>query len=256
MLNKSCYDLVDITINKDKVIMKSKCGIEEKQINFDVEEIRRQLNAIGHICPYTHSTYNLYFCPQLENFDLPYMNYIYYLLFFRYLRVPTFDEFLNEYVNIYCEQLPNGLLCVKNFFNNNNFAFTKEQLTGRVYRSYNSFHRELELLFQLREYDDLDVKYNFHDDINGIDLTIIYNDIPFYIASFVGSVNSFRWKNIKNSIRHDYDGKNMIDFVAHMKDNDSEKNCISYNGIYTYSPLFVAQKYFDMVKIEENINKS
>lgn len=254
MLNKSCYDNINFVITGEKIIMKSQQGIQEKNINFNVEDIRKQLNSIGHICPYTHSTYHLYYSNELERYGVPYMNYIYYLLFFRHLRIPTFEEFVNEYINVYCYQLPNGLFSIKDFFDAGDFSFTKEQLIGRVFRSYNSFHRELELLFQLKEYDDLNVKYDFQDDLNGIDFTVEYNNIPFYIASFVGSQNSFKWKNIKDNIRHDYNGKNMINMVAHFKDEDPEKNCVSYNGIYTYSPIFVAQKYFEIVRQEESIS--
>jgi hypothetical protein len=251
MLNKNCYDGMDIIVRTNKVIKVTRKETREKELNLTIADIRNQLNQIGQICPYNRETYHQYYLKELEEYNLPFMNYIYYFVFFQLLRVPTFEEFVNTYITIYCDQIAENLYTVKPYFDAGNFCFTKEQLMGRIYRSYNSFHREIEFLFQLGSYEGIDIQYRFQDDLNGVDFTVNYNGKTFGIATYIGSNNSYKWKQVKNTSRHNYDGMNVIDVVANFKGNAEERNCDVYNGIYTYSPATVAQIYFEIVQKSE-----
>lgn len=253
MLDKTRYDGQDITIYPNKAILTTPKGTREKEINITLKEIRDQLIKIGNNCPYGHDNYSQFYSSAVEKYGLPYMNYVYYFLFFQQLKVPTFQEFFDMYVYLYCDVLPNGLYTVKNYFDPSDFCFTKEALMGRIYRSYNSFHRELEFLFQFKEYDDISIWYDFQDDLNGIDFTVIYKGVHFGLATYIASENSYQWKQRKNNVRHDYSNLNIIDIVAKFKKEDPDFNCVSRNGIFTYSPKFVAKKYFEIIKAAEKI---
>ena len=255
MLNKSRYDNQNIRIYPDRAILTTPKGSREKEITLTLKDIRDQLYKIGNNCPYSHDNYNQYYSPAVERYGLPFMNYIYYFLFFQQLRIPTFQEFFDMYVYMYCDILPDGLYTVKEYFDPSNFSFTKEALMGRVYRSYNSFHREIEFLFQFKQYDDIEIWYDFQDDLHGVDFTVIYKGITFSLATYIASSNSYQWKQQKNNTRHDYSQMNIIDIVAKFKSDDPNFNCVSRNGIFTYSPKFVAKKYFEIVKKAEEINK-
>lgn len=251
LLNKNCYDNIDIILTPNEISYKTEKGVLSKKIDLSIKDIRNQLNNIGFRNPYNHATYNEYYSREIERYNIPYMNFIYYYLFYRLLRIPTLEEFTDTYLQIYCDRITDEIYTIKPFFDNSNFSFTKKQLLGRVFRSYNSFHREVEFLFQMKEYDGIDISYSFQDDLSGIDFTVKYNDKTFGIASYIDSYNSNKWKNVKNERRHNYDDKNMINVVAHFKDGDPDYNCKSYNGIFTYSHLYVAEVFFEIVKKSE-----
>lgn len=248
MLNKKFYEDKNIILKRNKIIYINGKELIEKRLNLSLKTIRKQLNSIGFIKPYDNDTYDLYYSERLEHYGLPFMNYIYYLLFFKNLKIPTFKEFVTEYINTYCNQVNKDIYCVKPELNNEYLEFTKNQLIGRIFRSYNSFHRELELFFQFIEDDDLYIEYNFQNDLDGIDLKIKYNNKDFGIASFIGTNKSYQWKNFKNSNRHNYNEKNMINIIAKMK--KPNKNCISYNGIYLYAEWFVKKKIEEIKNIK------
>lgn len=248
MLHKEVYNNFNIVITSSKISYITERGVQEKEINFTVWDIRNQLNLIGYVCPYDKSTYSQYYSEKLENHSIPYMNFIYYYLLYKLLRIPTFEEYVETYIQVYCNKLSNGMYAIKDFFEDSDFSFTKEQLMGRMSRSYNSFHREIEFFLQMKEYEGVTIIYDFQNDLNGIDFTVDFKGKRFYLASYMASNNSYSWKEQKNTVRHDYSDKEMINIVAKFKEDDPEKNCDSYNGVYTYSPIFVAKTYFEMVK--------
>ncbi len=250
MLNKACYDGLDIIVKPKDVTFITRSGINKKPLDLNQKKIREQLRRIGFICPYNKETKYEYFSEDLERYSIPYMNYIYYYEFYKRQRIPTFEEFLKSYLYIYCDQLNESEYRIKPFFDNENFKFNEKQLMGRVFRSYNSFHREIELLFQLASYDGVEIKYSFQNDLRGIDFIVDFNGKKFGLASYVNTSRSNNWKQIKNTLRHDYSDIEMIDIVANISGNNC--NCDSCNGIYVYKNDFVASKYFEMIKRTEN----
>lgn len=246
---KDAYKNVNITIKPDKIILKNKQGVFEKPLTLTLNDIRKQIEKIGFHKPYNSTTYHLYFSDTVEKTNLPYINFIYYLSFYENLRVPTLEEVSEKYLEMYCERIGNNLYKVKAMFSNNSITFTSKEITGRIFRAYNSFHRELELFFQLREFKDLYVEYDFQKDLKGIDFTVICNEKEFCLASYVNTRRSTEWKSVKDTIRHDYSKLNMIDVVAVMSANKGEVNCYNRKGVYTYSPKFVKQKYEEILKL-------
>lgn len=243
MLNKEFYKDKNIILTNTKIIKIENGKRKEKNLNLSLEEIREQLKNIGFHKPYTEITYYEYYSEKLEHFGIPYMNYIYYLAIFRNLRIPTFNDFISCYIETYCDKAQDGMYRIKPELNDEEFYFTKKQLIGRVFRSYNSFHREIDLFFQIKK--SFSVEYDFQKDLNGIDLTVFYKNKTFGIASYVESKRSLVWKKVKNTERHQYEA-NTIDIIARMHGKD--KNCRDFNGIYLYSDWYVREQ---MKKIKE-----
>lgn len=248
MLNKKYYENKNIILTKDKILFIEDENRQEKSFRLNVSQIREQLRRIGFYKPYTNETYDEYYSERLEHFGIPYMNYIYYLAFFRNLQIPKFDDFLSIYMDTYCEELPNGKYRIKQELNDEVFEFTKKQLIGRLFRSYNSFHREIDLLFQLSQEKEFVVAYDFQNDLNGIDFIIEYKNKFFGIASYVATKRANNWKQIKNTERHEYNLK-MFDIIAIM--HGEEKNCDCVNGIFLYSKSFIKNK---IEKMKTNIS--
>lgn len=252
MLNKNFYEDKNIVLQRNKMIFINGTECTQKELNVSLKDIHVQLKKIGFHKPYKSDTYDSYYSERLEHYGLPYMNYIYYSFFFEHLKIPTFEEFIETYIETYCKEIDKNLYTVKQELNDEHLAFTREQLIGRVFRSYNSFHRELELFFQLCHENEFEVEYNFQEDLNGIDLNVKYKNKRFGIASFVDTNRSQSWKKFKNDFRHNYDEKNMINIEARMKKPNI--NCISYEGIYLYATWFVKQKIEEIKKKSIELN--
>lgn len=253
-MDRNCYNGIDIVLTPSSITYTSKHGVKEKALNLDINKIHEQLESIGYTCPYTSVDKWDYYDEALENYGIPFMNFVYYYELYKLQRIPTFEEFYKGYLNIYCDPIGNGKYKIKPFFDgDSNFSFTEKQLMGRVFRSYNSFHREVELLYQLAAYDGVHIKYCFQDDMNGVDFTLTYKGHTFCLASYVGTRRSYGYKNIKNNDRHSdyYSQRHMIDIVAKWGKGDGTDNCDCINGIYLYSPAFVASTFFEIVKEAE-----
>lgn len=252
---KDAYQNVNITITPDKIILKNKQGVFEKPLTLTLNDIRKQIERIGFHKPYNSTTYDLYFSEAVEKSNLLYINFIYYLAFYENLKVPTLMEVTSKYLEMYCERVGNSkagaLYKVKPLFVENSITFTSKEITGRIFRAYNSFHRELELFFQLREFKDLYVEYDFQKDLHGIDFTVLCNEKEFGIASYVNTRRSTEWKNVKDTFRHDYSKLNMIDIIAVMSANKGKVNCYNRKGVYTYSPVFIKEKYQEILELSK-----
>lgn len=247
---RNCYNGMNIIITPNEIIFKTRQGETRKNINITIDDIRSQLSQMGYKAPYSNYNYYVYYSQALEDSErLPYINYIYYYLFFLNMKIPSLTEVVDKYIETYCNIYPNGMIDLKPFFGNMGFCFTKEQLTGRIFRAYNSFHRELELLFQLRSYEGIYIEYNFQTDLAGIDFTVIYNNKVVCLASYAHTKRAIDWKMVKNNSRHDYSNYNMLDLIAVVDSKSPNYNCVSYNGIYLYSPTFVANTYIDIVNL-------
>jgi len=242
------YNGKDIIITQNKIILMLNGIPNEKQLTMDIDEIRKQISLIGVKKPYNSENYNLYYYKPLEDAAIPYINYIYYYLFFINLKIPTLNEMLDTYIKFHCYTRPDGMLEIKREFGNIGFAFTKEQLHGRIFRAYNSFHREIELFFQLKNYEGINIEYSFAKDLKGIDFTVTYNNKIYYLATFVDSHRSSYWKKIKDNERHSELNERLINISAIINPKEENYNCRYLNGVYLYNPVFVANMYVDMVK--------
>lgn len=249
---KELYDDLNIIITNDEITYINGDEISKKKLNISHNSIKRQLEAIGFKKPYTKDTYDLYYSPKLENSNIPYFNFVYYYYFFKYLKIPTYEKLTNMYINLYCKQ-EGDTYKIREKYTDNDIEFTKEELIGRISRAINSFHREIDLFFQLRKFSDLELEYNFKKDLSGIDLTMTYKGNKFYIASYLKTNRSLKWKDCKNSKRHveDYSNYKMIDFIAVSKSRDKQNNCMTINNINLYAPWYVKSKYKEIISIEQ-----
>lgn len=245
-MNKNCYDNVDIILKPDSITSIS-CGQSKtKKLHITEKDVRKQLQDIGYICPYNVNTRNEYYAEYLENYALPFMNFIYYYWMFRLERIPTFEEFQKGYFQMYCDRIGKDTYTFKNFFDSTDLQFTEKLMIGRVFRSYNSFHREVDFLFQMAKYEDIEIQYRFKDDMNGIDFTIKYKDKIYGLASYLDTKRSVNYKIRKNTIRHDYSDIEMIDVIAKL--NKEDTNCDVVKGIYLYSPKYIETMYNEIKK--------
>ncbi len=243
----SKYDDLDIGIfpKQNKISIKENGKIYSKFCNLTLSDIRNQLRAIGFYKPYNSSNYSEYKSEKLENSNIPYFNYVYYKLFCMNLRIPTMNEIVNTYIREYCINVYGDWYQIRDeyFYDKSEpFVFTKKALIGRVFRAYNSYHREIELLFQLAEYSDMDIRYQFKADLDGVDIIIYHNNKKYGIATYVGTSRSSSYKSKKNKYRHDYEGFEMIDLILQFGVND-----VDYRGISLYSPVFV-KKFIEEIQ--------
>lgn len=255
LMSKEVYQDINIVITNNEIVYTNKKGVFRKPIKLTYRDIRQQLQDIGFVKPYDNVTYDSYYSYDLEHSNIPYFNFIYYYYFYKNLRIPSLSQLVNTYIRIHCDEIGENLYKLKPMFESNGITFTKEELTGRISRSICSFHREIDLFFQLREFEDLKLEYNFQKDLLGIDLTIECNGKKFYFASYVKTNRAFEWKEQKNQVRHveDYSKYKMIDVVAVMNNSHGQVNCRVINNIKVYCPWFVEQKYNEIKKEAYNI---
>lgn len=246
-----CYDGLDIIVRPEKSVFVGRNKTTEKLLNLTSEKVRNQLLNIGFYYPYTREEKEEYFSSELENYGIPAMNFIYYWSFHKRGKIPSMEEFFDDYIKTYCDVLDAETIRFKKHFDSRQGVFKKKHLIGRLFRAYYSFHREIDLLYQFAAYDGIDIQYSFKNDRKGIDFIIQYKGNTFGIASYVGSKKSNAWKEVKNNTRHDYSQIHMIDMVAHFFSGDSEYNCELLNGIAVYSRKFVASKFFEIVRLSE-----
>lgn len=175
-----------------------------------------------------------------ENAELPYMSFCFYLCMFKNEKIPDMKEFVDMYMDLYLDELPNGMVKLKESFQQGNKTYVKDHIEGRIFRSYYSFIRELNAILIAQEIYP-DACYNFQKDLDGIDVCIGENA---GIASFVATARSKRFKSKKVSTRHDYDEIKLLDLPAYINNWDERYNTIEINGINLY----------DDTKVKKTIN--
>lgn len=75
---------------------------------------------------------------------------------------------------------------------------------SRLRIAYLSFVREYHLEFLLKKHFD-NVIYSEVDDIAGIDFTVVYKEVPFYLHAWCNTTNGRYWRGVKNG-RHNFQG--------------------------------------------------
>ena len=173
---------------------------------------------------------------DIENYAMMPFAYVYYYYIAENLTIPTPQEFVEKYFQMFCVRLESGnyIFNEKYLINNKNIEFKYNDLKCRILRSYNSFNREIEFLINLYHNCNFDLEYKLSTDLfDGIDLIVKNNNKIFGIAEYVYTKRSESYKKIKNNIRHDYSNIEMIDIIA--KFNGPEKNIIKYGDIFCYN---------------------
>lgn len=131
----------------------------------------------------------------VENKNFPFFNLIFYGLLYERGNIPTFDLFSKTYLEQY--DIPDKYI---------------KGLLGRLSRAYPAYIREVQVLCHLRKMG-YTVNYDSYHDISGIDLTVSFsetNDIGLRLIS--GSPRSWKYCNIKEDQRHDYNNQLVITY--------------------------------------------
>lgn len=163
--------------------------------------------------------------------------YVYYYHVAKNMQIPTPNEFVDEYFDMFCNKNKEDKYEFKKEYNisgRGDISFDYLALKARILRSYNTFNREIEFLIKLTEKaKDIKVIYNLYDDLfSGMDLIIKYKDKTIGIAEYVDTKRSRKLKEDKNDHRQNYNGKEMIDVVATFGGKD--KNVCSYGEVFCY----------------------
>jgi hypothetical protein len=167
------------------------------------------------------------------------MNYIYYKFVFDNGKPPTQKEFIDSYIDTYCDKLEDG----KFKFKDGDFApglvlDDIRPLEGRLSRAINSYHRELDMFLQFCEFSDVRPEWSYKMDyVSGLDCKLYKDDVVYYVASYLNNENSNTYKqDYKNAKRHDYTKFKMIDLKSSMADNFESDNL---NGVYLHSSDYI-----------------
>lgn len=139
--------------------------------------------------------------------------YAYYFLLTTMHCVPTIDELCDFYIDTFCIEEEEGLYSFKEkfvFWGDNEHQFKKKDLEAKICRAYNSYIRETALLnmfFDLqkeRRYQDLEIFYDFYEDLNGTDIVIRNKDKVIGLLITQASKNSDEYNEKKRDHRHKY----------------------------------------------------
>ena len=214
--------------------MKSRQKVE-KEFKVSLSDIHEKLRKVEYVKEYDK-------CKDIKDTEIertkmiPFA-YVYYYHFAKNLQIPSPNEFVDEYFDMFCYKKKNGMFAFKKEHDISckpNFEFKYLELKGRILRSYNTFNREIELLVKLSErLKGMNIEYNlFKDLFSGVDLTITHQGKKVGIAEYVSTKRSKEWKIEKNENRHNYDDKRMIDVIAVFGGKD--KNVCSFGEVYCY----------------------
>lgn len=244
MQNTVLYDKfktinLSITPNNKYFLLMDCYLFSEKTLSASYEAILEQFKDIKFEQPYNKDTISKFRTIKIEHYPIPYLNFIYYFLFCEKERIPTLDEFIKGYFNFYCIQIGENKYQFKKEYDSNQLIFYEEELVGRLSRGYNSFNREIQVLYFLKQFPDLQVSYDLNVDLEeGIDITVKYKNKTYSLAIYVDTYRSNKYKHKnKNTIRHDYSKYNMIDIVA--KFGSKNSNCYDLNGIWLFKDSYL-----------------
>ena len=203
-----------------------------KKFKVNLDDIHKKMYNIKYLEEYHKVNYTSY--DEIEKITMMPFAYIYYYYFVKNLQIPYPNEFVRAYFNMFCYKKQNGKWAFKKRYditNKKNFEFRYAALKARILRSYNTFNREIELLVKLNKYlPEMKIEYDlFNDLINGVDLTIFYNNKRVGIAEYIGTSRSKMYKTNKNRI-HNYN--NMINVIAIF--HGKNKNTSQYGEVYCY----------------------
>jgi len=140
--------------------------------------------------------------------------YAYYFLLTNVHHVPTVDELCEFYIQTFCIKQKSGLYSFKEnfvFLGKKDHQFERKDLEAKICRAYNSFVREtvlLSMFFDLqkeKKYQNLEIYYDFKEDINGSDIVIKNNEKRIGLLITQASKNSDNYNSKKRDHRHKYE---------------------------------------------------
>lgn len=176
---------------------------------------------------------------DLENSYIAPISFIYFKEFAQKTRIPSPEDILNVYLNIFCVDNKDGTYKFKEkFIVSKQIIFTKNELATYICRRYNNLNRKLFFIATfcklILQNDDLEIYYEYNNEIyNKIDISIIYKNCLFLITLNENTHNIENNKNLINNLEEKYEKVFIIS--AYTKDNnnfDKIDNMIYYNENY------------------------
>ncbi len=186
-------DILDIKFMNDKTYLLKKFNMSSKQ----VEKIIKEFNYSEYYAHYKNKK-----CDKtVEDEQFPVINLVFYKYIYENELIPSPKEIVDLYFEFYESELVQEGCNVR--FNGS--IYKKENIIGRILRTYPSLIRDFHFYLLATESKMFDkVFYSYKDDINGKDITIKQNDIVYVISLFVNTKRSRGYKIIKNIRRHEY----------------------------------------------------
>jgi len=148
-----------------------------------------------------------------ENIHAPEIAYVYYFLFTKNMKIPSVEYLCEIYLCKYFDCVDGKYKLKDCYLNIDNckVLFSRNDIFGRICRAYNSFNREVELLYNLFKYDEFEVCYDLRTDIfDGIDISIKYNNKLYGVFVYQDSINANKYRNIKSTVRHKFENLNAV----------------------------------------------
>ncbi len=172
----------DITISKGIISV-------SRETNLTSKDIEQQISLIR----YSPSTYGK--SDLIENTRMPPYIQVFYYLFFKELRIPTFDAFVQTYKEWISKPNMDSYL--------EQHALTMDAITARMNRTFPSLLRDVHFLYLLDEDGFFEnVNYSMEKDyLNGIDISFNKNSQEYYISLFIDTSRAKYFKK-KKTHRH------------------------------------------------------
>ena len=219
-----------------------------KPANLNLQDFEYDIARMNNSVPYHYGDKSLK--NELENNTIPVLVYPVYVFLVENERFPTLQEATLAYINMYCDKIGQSEYRFKEKYHvEGNPRFFYSDILGRMYRSYYSFVREIQLLLALSEYDDIEVKYDFRLDLEGADI-ICTNPTTgkiAYIASYVYTPRSMSWKYRKDNFKHDHPFDCYIDAIAYM--GDYRSNTMKVGAAAVYTPKYVSELHAQIIAL-------
>lgn len=133
----------------------------------------------------------------------PHVNYVFFSEIFNNRKVPSTNDILNLYFEVYGEYFEfhdNG-----RYLSYKNKVYFYNAVCARILRTYPSLIRDFHFFLMLVEDGSFEsVLFSCQYDIEGKDIIIKHNGKEYVISLFVDTARSWFYKKIKNLRRHVY----------------------------------------------------
>ena len=193
-------EIKDIKFHSDSVYLLKTCEVTLDKFEETVEKF--DYNTI-------YAKYKM--CKDevgVEKVKFPHINFAFYKYLFERDEVPSPEEILVLYFDLYKQHFK--VIEEQDTVYYKNKKYSLKALKARVLRTYPSLIRDFHFYLMLKKENIFDkVTYSCADDINGKDITVIYKDEKYIVSLYTNTRRAQEFKKIKNEFRHKY-GKNEI----------------------------------------------
>ena len=133
---------------------------------------------------------------HVERKQWPSFNRAFYSFIYDYLTIPTFNQFVNLYMQGITKPLEEDV---------------EKGLVGRLSRTYPAFMREVQVLLYLQK-KGWNAKYSTYDDLNGVDVSIDLGKVELGLRMHSGSQTAKDYATYKENFRQNYKGRMTEEF--------------------------------------------